>query len=61
MPLVWVIIVIAGIGFLLWVIDRYVPMDPTVKRFLLITAILVLAFWLLKLLGVWEAMLSVKV
>jgi hypothetical protein len=56
-----VIIAIAAVGLVLWAINAWLPMDPGVKRFLSSAVICLLVLWLLRLLGVWDALLSVRV
>lgn len=60
MPLIYIVLVIALIGFALWAIYKYVPMHPTFQTILLVVGIGGLAFWLLKVLGLWDMILSVR-
>jgi low temperature requirement protein LtrA len=59
--LIALVIVLVVVGVLLWWVNTYVPMDPTVKR--IVTAVVVLAviLWLLSALGVLGAVSDVRV
>jgi len=61
MPLLYVVLALIGVGVLLWAMERYVPLDPTIKRIIHVVVILVVIVWLLKLFGVWAALMSVHV
>ncbi len=52
MPIVTFILVVAAIGFILWLINAYVPMDPRFKTFLPIAAIVLLVIWFLSVSGI---------
>lgn len=61
MSLLTVILVLIVIGIVLYLIDRFVPMDATVKRILYIVVILVIVIWLMKALGLFAALSSVRI
>ncbi len=61
MPLLTVILVIVAVGVLLWLINRFVPMQPTVKQILNGVVIIVLVIWLLKIFGVFSYFTGVHV
>lgn len=54
MPLVTVVVVIAVIGVLLWLINRFIPMQSTVKSILNGVVVIVLVLWLLRISGGFE-------
>ncbi len=60
MSLITVIVVLVVVGVILWLINKYVPMQPTVKTILNVAVIIVLVIWLLKAFGVIGA-LNVKI
>lgn len=60
MSLLTLILVLVLVGLVLWAIDRFVPMDPTVKRILNIAVIVILVIWILKGMGVFGAMSDVR-
>jgi hypothetical protein len=48
MPLVTVVIVLAVVGVLLWLINRFIPMQGTIKGILNAVVVIVVVLWLLK-------------
>ena len=52
MPLVTLIVVLVCIGVLMWAVNTYVPMSAGMKKLLNIFVIVVVVFWLLKLVGI---------
>jgi hypothetical protein len=51
MSIVGIIVAIAVVGFLLWLVESFVPMPVTVKRVLEAVVILALVLWLLSVFG----------
>ena len=52
MPLMQVVIVLIVVGVLLWLINRYIPMQSTIKSILNAVVVIVLVLWLLQAFGV---------
>ena len=52
MPLLNLVIILVVVGVILWVINSYVPMEPTLKKILNVVVIIVVIFWLLQVFGV---------
>lgn len=52
MPLINLILIVAIIGFVLWLVTTYVPMPQSIKTILVVFVALMICFWLLGLLGV---------
>ena len=52
MPLIQLIIVLVFVGVILWVINSYIPMQPTIKKILNVVVIIVVVLWLLNVFGV---------
>lgn len=61
MSLITLIIVIVVVGVLLWLVETYIPMNPTLKKILYFVVILVLCLWLLQAFGVIGAVNSVRI
>ncbi len=61
MSLLTIMIALVIVGVSLWLINAYIPMDPTVKRLLNIAVIVILVIWLLKGLGFWGYLSTVHV
>jgi len=52
MPIINLIIVLAVVGLILWAVNSYIPMQPTIKKILNIVVIIALVIWLLSVFGV---------
>lgn len=61
MTLLSFIIALVAVGVVLWVINKYVPMQEQVKKILNVLVILILVVWVLVTLGVFDAFSGVKV
>lgn len=61
MPLLTVFIVLIVVGVILWLINKYVPMDRKIKSILNIVAVIVVVIWLLQVFGVLDSMKNLKV
>lgn len=61
MPLIEIIITLAVVGFLLWLIETYVPMGATIKRIIEIVIILCVVLWLLQTFGFWHYVTAIRV
>ncbi|RYY99054.1 MAG: hypothetical protein EOO11_06200 [Chitinophagaceae bacterium] len=53
MSLINIIIVLVVVGVVLWLINRFIPMQGTIKSILNIVVIIVVILWLLKAFGIW--------
>ena len=49
MPLIHVLLVLVGVGVLLWLVNTYIPMDSKIKGILNIVVVVVVVLWLLGL------------
>jgi uncharacterized membrane-anchored protein len=47
MPLIQLVLVLVVVGVVLWVINRYIPMQATIKRILNVVVVIVVLIWLL--------------
>jgi hypothetical protein len=47
MPLISFVIYVVVIGVILWVVNKYIPMQDQVKKFLNIAVVVLLCVWLL--------------
>jgi hypothetical protein len=54
MPIVQIILVIVVVGVVLWLINRFIPMQQTVKTILNVVVVIILIVWLLRAFGVWN-------
>ena len=61
MPLVQVLIVLVVVGFLLWLVNRLIPMQSTIKSILNAVVIICVALWLLDVFGVLHTISRIRV
>ncbi|MGA2672611.1 MAG: Thivi_2564 family membrane protein [Terracidiphilus sp.] len=61
MPLVTVVITIGVVGLLLWLVNRYIPMQGQIKSILNGVVVIVLVLWLLKIFGMFEYLSQFRV
>lgn len=61
MSLVTLIVALALVGFLLWVVNACVPMDPVIKRIINIVVLVAICLWLLSVFGILGDLRAVRV
>ena len=61
MSILSVIIVIVVVGFLLWLINRFIPMQPTVRSILNGLVIILLVIWQLDIFGIINVLRGTRV
>ena len=61
MSLLTIIIALVVVGFALWAINQFIPMDGNVKRLLNVAVIIILVIWLLKASGLLASLSSVTI
>lgn len=61
MPILSVIIVLIVVGILLYLINRYIPMDGKIKSILNIVIVICVIIWLLKAFGILGQLGNVKI
>jgi hypothetical protein len=54
MSLLHVVIVLIVVGFLLWLINRFIPMAGSIKSILNIVVVIVVVLWLLNIFGIFS-------
>lgn len=60
MSLLYLLLVLALFGLILWLINTYIPMDPKIKKVINIVAIVAVVLWLLRALGVFGYLEQIK-
>jgi hypothetical protein len=58
-PLITVIITLVVVGLILWLINRYIPMESSIKSILNVVVVIAVTLWLLKVFGIWGSNLNV--
>ncbi len=56
MPLVAFVVIMVVVGLLLYVVNRYVPMDGKVKQVMNVAVVIAVVLWVMKLFGVFEVL-----
>ena len=61
MPLVTVILVLITVGVLLWLVNRFVPMDSKIKSILNAVVVIFVVLWLLQAFGLLSGLNAIHV
>jgi len=61
MPLIQVLITLIVTGVLLWLVNRFIPMQATIKSILNAVVVIVVVVWLLNVFGVLSSVTRVHV
>lgn len=54
MPLLQIVMVLIVVGVLLWLVNRFVPMQGTIKSILNAVVVIVVVLWLLNIFGLFR-------
>jgi hypothetical protein len=60
-PLIQLVLVLVVVGVVLWVINRYIPMQATIKRILNVVVVIVLIIWLLSVFGLIGKLSTIRI
>jgi hypothetical protein len=61
MPLINVVIVLIVVGILLWLINRFIPMQGTIKSILNAVVVICVVLWLLNVFGLFTWLPHIRV
>ncbi len=61
MPILTIILVIVVVGICLWAINKYIPMEPSIKNILNIVVVVTLIVWILKVIGLFDYLTKVTI
>jgi hypothetical protein len=61
MPLIQVVMVLIVVGVLLWLINRFIPMQGTIKSILNGVVVIAVVLWLLNVFGLFSSMSHLRV
>ena len=61
MPLLQVVCVLIVVGVLLWLINRFIPMQGTIKSILNAVVVIAIVLWLLQVFGLFEGLSRIRV
>lgn len=61
MPLIQIVITLIVVGVLLWLVNRYIPMQSTIKSILNAVVVIVVVVWLLNVFGILPSIGRIRV
>ena len=61
MPILTVLLVLVVVGVVLYLLERFVPMDATIRWIIRAVIIIMMIVWLLKVIGIWGSLSEVRV
>jgi hypothetical protein len=61
MPLIQIVIVLIVVGVLLWLINRFIPMQGTIKSILNGVVVIAVVLWLLNVFGLFSSFSHIRV
>lgn len=61
MSLITLLLVLIVVGFILWLINTYIPMDRKIKNILNIVVVILVVLWLLRAFGVLDSLNNVRI
>jgi hypothetical protein len=61
MPLMQILIALIVVGVLLWLVNRFIPMQATIKSILNAVVVISVVLWLLNVFGLFHSLSHVRV
>ena len=61
MPLLQVVLVLIVVGVILWLINRFIPMQSTIKSILNGVVVIAVVLWLLNIFGLFNYFAHIRV
>lgn len=61
MPLINIVIVLIVVGVLLWLVNRFIPMQGTIKSILNGVVVIAVVLWLLNVFGLFSSFSHIRV
>jgi hypothetical protein len=61
MPLLQILMVLIAVGVLLWLVDRFVPMQGTIKSILNGVVVIATVLWLLNIFGLFHSLSRIRI
>ncbi len=61
MPLINLVVILVVVGVLLWLVNRYIPMEGRIKSILNVVVIIAVILWLLNVFGLLHTVSSIRV
>jgi hypothetical protein len=60
-PLIQVVMVLIVVGVLLWLVNRFIPMQGTIKSILNGVVVIAVVLWLLNVFGLFQSFSHIRV
>lgn len=61
MPLLNIVMVLIVVGVLLWLVNRFIPMQGTIKSILNAVVVIVVVLWLLNVFGLFSSFSHIRI
>lgn len=61
MPLIQVVMVLIVVGVLLWLVNRFIPMQGTIKSILNGVVVIAVVLWILNVFGLFNSFSHIRV
>ena len=61
MPLIQLVVVLIVVGVLLWLVNRFIPMDGKIKSILNVVVVIAVVLWLLNVFGFLSSLSKIRV
>jgi hypothetical protein len=61
MPLLQILMVLIAIGVLLWLVDRFIPMQGTIKSIFNGVVVIATVLWLLNIFGLFHSLSHIRI
>ena len=61
MPLLQIVLVLIVVGVLLWLVNRFIPMQGTIKSILNAVVVIAVVLWLLNVFGLFQGLSNIRV
>ena len=61
MPLITLVLTLGVVGLLLWLVNRYIPMQGTIKGILNAVVVIAVVLWLLKVFNLYTYLTQFRV
>ena len=61
MPLLQILMVLIAVGILLWLVDRFIPMQGTIKSILNGVVVIATVLWLLNIFGLFHSLSRIRI
>ena len=61
MPLLQILMVLIAVGVLLWLVDRFIPMQGTIKSIFNGVVVIATVLWLLNISGLFHSLSRIRV